>query len=123
MPHAHHASVEFSWISAGLILAALIYLRGWLRLRRLDLDGVQAWHAGGFMLGLFLIWLAIASRLSALDHEMLTAHMVQHLLLMTFAAPSILLGKPVKTLIHGTPQRLVQVMGRLFQSIGMHHVL
>jgi putative membrane protein len=123
MPHAHHASVESSWVSASLILAALLYLRGWIRLRRLDLDGVQAWHAGGFMLGLFLIWLAIASRLSALDHEMLTAHMVQHLLLMTFAAPSILLGKPVKTVIHGMPQRLVQVMGRLFQSIGMHHVL
>jgi putative membrane protein len=123
MPHAHHASVEFSWISAGLILAALIYLRGWLRLRRLDLDGVQAWHAGGFILGLFLIWLATASPLSSLDHESLTAHMVQHLLLMTFAAPSILLGKPVKTLIYGMPHRLVQVMGRLYESAGVHHVL
>jgi putative membrane protein len=119
MPHAHHASVEFSWISAGLILAALIYLRGLLRLRRLDFDGVQAWHAGGFILGLFLIWLATASPLSSLDHESLTAHMVQHLLLMTFAAPSILLGKPVKTLIYGMPHRLVQV----FQSAGVHHVL
>ena len=122
MPHAHHASVEFSWISAGLILAALIYLRGWLRLRRLDLDSVRAWHAGGFILGLFLIWLATASPLSSLDHESLTAHMVQHLLLMTFAAPSILLGKPV-TLIYGMPHRLVQVMGRRFQSAGVHHVL
>src|ERR1700692_3971625 len=123
MPHAHHASVEFSWISAGLILAALIYLRGWLRLRRLDLDGGQAWHLGSFILGLFLIWRATASPLSSLDHEALTAHMVQHLLLMTFAAPSILLGKPVKTLIYGMPHRMVLVMGRLFQSAGVHHVL
>jgi putative membrane protein len=123
MPHVHHASVAFSWISAALILAALIYLRGWLRLRRLDLEGVQAWHAGSFILGLFLIWLATASPLSSLDHESLTAHMVQHLLVMTFAAPSILLGKPVKTLIYGMPHRLVQVMGRLFQSTGVHHVL
>jgi putative membrane protein len=123
MPHVHHASVAFSWISAALILAALIYLRGWLRLRRLDLEGVQAWHAGSFILGLFLIWLATASPLSSLDHESLTAHMVQHLLLMTFAAPSILLGKPVKTLIYGMPHRLVQVMGQLFQSAGVHHVV
>jgi len=121
--HAHHASVESSWVSASLILVALIYLRGWLRLRRLNLDGVQAWHAGAFTLGLFLVWLATASLLSSLDHESLTAHMVQHLLLMTFAAPSILLGKPVKTLIYGMPHRLVQVMGRLFQSAGVHHVL
>ncbi len=123
MPHAHHASVESAWVSAGLILAALIYLRGWLRLRRFNLDCVQAWRAGGFVLGLLLIWLAIASPLSALDHEILTAHMVQHLLLMTFAAPSILLGKPVKTLIYGMPHRLAQVMGRLFESAGVHHVL
>jgi putative membrane protein len=123
MPHVHHASVAFSWISAALILAALIYLRGWLRLRRLDLEGVHAWHAGSFILGLFLIWLATASPLSSLDHESLTAHMVQHLLLMTFAAPSILLGKPVKTLIYGMPHRLVQVMGQLFQSAGVHHVV
>jgi putative membrane protein len=123
MPHAHHVSVEFFWISASLIFAALIYLRGWLRLRRLDADGVQAWHGGGFILGLFFIWLAIASPLSALDHEMLTAHMIQHLLLMTFAAPLILLGAPVKTLLHGLPHRLVHGMGRLFQSAGVRHVL
>jgi len=122
MPHAHNASVEFSWISAGLILAALIYLRGWLRLRRLDLDGVQAWHAGGFILGLFLVWLATASLLSSLDHESLTAHMVQHLLLMTFAAPLILLGAPVKTTLYRLPHRLVQVMGRAFQSTGLHQL-
>src|SRR6266853_804412 len=121
--HAHHASVESFWISAGLILAALIYLRGWLRLRRLDLDGVQAWHAGGFLLGLFLIWLATASPLSSLDHEMLTAHMVQHLLLMTFAPPLILLGASLKTLLYGLPHRLVQVMCRLSPSAGVHHVL
>src|SRR5882757_3818659 len=122
MPHAHHASVELFWIAAGLILAAVIYLRGLLRLRRLDLDGVQAWRAGGFILGLFLIWLATASPLSSLDHESLTAHMVQHLLLMTFASPLILLGASLKTLFYGLPRRLVLVMGRSFQSTGFHHV-
>src|SRR6267154_3704001 len=122
MPHAHHASVEFSWIAAGLILVALVYLRGLPRLRRLDVDGVQAWHAGGFILGLFLIWLATASPLSLLDHESLTAHMVQHLLLMTFAPPLILLGASLKTLLYGLPRRLVLVMSRSFQSTGFHHV-
>jgi putative membrane protein len=122
MPHAHHASVESFWVSASLILAALVYLRGWLRLRRLNLDSVRSWRAGGFMLGLFLIWLAIASPLSALDHEMLTVHMVQHLLLMTFAAPLILLGAALKTLLYGLPYRLVKIMGRSFQSTGLHQV-
>jgi putative membrane protein len=122
MPHAHHASVGSAWVSASSILAALIYLRGWVRLRGLNLDSVQTWRAGGFMLGLFFIWLAIASPLSALDHDMLTAHMVQHLLLMTFAPPLILLGASVKTLMYGMPHRLMQSMGRQFQSAGLHHV-
>src|SRR5258708_18192102 len=98
MPHAQHASIESFWVSASLILVALIYLRGWLRLRRLTLDSVQTWHAGGFMLGLFLTWPAIASPLSALDHQMLTAHMAPHPLLISFSAPSVFLGAPVTTL-------------------------
>ncbi len=122
MPHTHHASLESAWVSAGLILAALLYLRGWLRPRRLDLDRVQAWRASNFILGLFLIWVAIGSPLSALDHESLTAHMVQHLLLMTFAPPLILLGAPVKTFVYGLPHRFAQVVGQLFQSTGLHKV-
>jgi putative membrane protein len=122
MPHTHHASVESAWVSAGLILAAFIYLRGWLRLRRLDLDRVQDWRVGGFILGLFLIWLAIGSPLSTLDHESLTAHMVQHLLLMTFAPPLILLGSSLKTFVYGLPHRFVQGVGQLFQSTGLHQL-
>ena len=122
MPHTHHAWVESAWVSAGLILAALIYLRGWVRIRRLDRDRIQVWRASSFILGLFLIWVAIGSPLSALDHESLTAHMIQHLLLMTFAPPLILLGASVKTLLYGLPHRLVQAMGHSFQSTGVPQV-
>jgi len=122
MPHTHHASVQSAWISAGLILAALLYLRGWLHLRRLELDRFQAWRASSFMVGLFLIWMAIGSPLSALDHESLTAHMVQHLLLMTLAPPFILLGASGKTFVCGLPHRFVQVISQLVHSTGLHHV-
>jgi putative membrane protein len=122
MPHTHHASVESAWVAAGLILAALIYLFGWVRVRRLDRDSVWGWRAASFTLGLLFIWIATASPLAALDHDMLTAHMVQHLLLMTFAPPLILLGASVKTLVYGLPHRFVQVMGQSFQSIGLHQV-
>jgi putative membrane protein len=121
MPHAHHASVESAWVSAGLILAELIYLRGWVRLRRLGLDSVGGWQAASFTFGLLLIWIATASPLAALDHDMLTAHMVQHLLLMTLAPPLIWLGAG-ETLPYGLPHRLVQVAGQAFQSTGLHQV-
>ena len=122
MPHTHHASVESAWVSAGLILAALIYLRGWVRIRRLNRDSLGGWRSASFTLGLLFIWVATASPLAALDHDMLTAHMVQHLLLMTFAPPLILLGAPVKTSVYGLPHRFAQAMGKLFQSTGLHQV-
>jgi putative membrane protein len=122
MPHTHHAWVESAWVSAGLILAALIYLRGWVRVRRLERDSVGGWRPASFTLGLLFIWVATASPLAALDHQMLTAHMIQHLLLMTLAPPLILLGVPAKTLLYRLPHRLVQVMDRAFQSAGLHQV-
>jgi cytochrome c oxidase assembly factor CtaG len=57
--------------------------------------------------GLFSLWAAVGSPLAVLDHQFLTAHMVQHLLLMTVAAPLILLGAPVMMLLRGSPQRSV----------------
>jgi putative membrane protein len=61
------------------------------------------------------IWIATASPLAALDHDMLTAHMAQHLLLMTLAPPLILLGMPRKPLADGllqsgTMQQLTSVL-------------
>jgi len=122
MPHNHHASVESAWVSAGLILGALTYLRGWVRARRLDRDSVGGWRVASFTLGLLLIWVATASPLAALDHDMLTAHMVQHLLLMTFAPLLILLGASVETFVYGLPDLFVQVMGQWFQTTGLHQV-
>jgi putative membrane protein len=45
-------------------------------------------------LGIGALWIAVASPVAHLDHHLLTAHMVQHLLLMLMAAPLILLGAP-----------------------------
>jgi putative membrane protein len=103
--HLHHSASDSFWVSGALILASLVYLRGWLCLRRHEHDNVEGWRAGSFVFGLVSIWIATASPLAALDHEMLTAHMVQHLLLMTLAPPLILLGIPRKQSAHGLSQR------------------
>jgi putative membrane protein len=44
--------------------------------------------------GVVALWIAVASPVAHLDHHLLTAHMVQHLLLMMVAAPMIMLGAP-----------------------------
>src|SRR6202050_5283305 len=106
--HIHHGASESVWVSSALIFAAFLYLRGWLGIRRQDHGNVEGWRAGSFALGLLFIWIATASPLAELDHDMLTAHMVQHLLLMTLAPPLILLGVPVTPLVHGSLQRFLR---------------
>ncbi len=98
--HVHHGDSELFWITSALIFVLLAYLRRWLRLRTHEHDKVEAWRVGSFVLGIFFIWIATASPLAALDHELLTAHMVQHLLLMTLAPPLILLGMPRRAIGH-----------------------
>src|SRR5207302_1032551 len=63
MQHAHHVGFESLWASAALILAWLVYLRGWLCVRRLHLDTIELWRAGSLLFGLFFIWVAAASTL------------------------------------------------------------
>jgi len=99
-----------------VVLAGFVYLRGWLHLRSVPVDVIASWRAGSFFLGLFLIWVALGSPLAAFDEELLTVHMIQHLLLMTVAPPLILLGAPLMPLLHGLPVRFVQsVLGPLFR--------
>jgi putative membrane protein len=116
MSHIHHGASESFWISSALIFASLVYLRGWLRFRRNERNTVGGWRATSFLFGLFFIWIATASPLATLDHEMLTAHMVQHLLLMTLAPPLILLGIPRKPLAHSLFPRFSQPINRPSRS-------
>jgi putative membrane protein len=114
--HIHHGASESFWVSSALIFAAFLYLRGWLGVRR-DRGKVESWRAASFVSGLLFVWIATASPLAAFDHDMLTAHMVQHLLLMTLAPPLILLGMPRRPLAHGLLQRFLQAIGLRSESM------
>src|SRR5262249_53441407 len=99
-------------ITLGLVATALVYLRGWLGLRSTSPDAIPAWRAGAFLLGLVPIGIALAPPLASCDAGSLTGHMVQHLLLMTFAPPFLFLGEPVRALQHGLPSRVSAVLAR-----------
>jgi len=93
-------------LTVAFVCLALVYVRGWLRLRSSSVHAIGGWHAAGFLLGLSLIWIAVASPLASCDAELLTVHMVQHLLLMSLAPPLIWLGEPVQPLLCGLPRRV-----------------
>jgi putative membrane protein len=91
-------------VNASLCLAIVVYARGWIRLRATFPKLISAWRLAAFLAGVAGIWLAIGSPLEAFDDVSLTAHMVQHLLLMSFSPPLILLGWPALPLLRGSPQ-------------------
>ena len=105
-------------MSTILLIVALVYYRGWVRLRELLPTVRSGWWPFGFIGGLFALWAAIESPLAALDEELLSVHMVQHLLLSVVAAPLILLGAPALPLLHGVPRRFMlrDALGRLLRS-------
>ena len=99
-----------------LALLAFVYVRGWLRLRSPSFEVIDRWRAAGFLLGVCLIWIAVASPLASADAHLLTVHMVQHLLLMSLAPPLIWLGEPVRPLLWGLPRRIGETVALpLFQ--------
>src|SRR5215813_12350851 len=98
--HAAHRSMGLELVVlAGLVLLAGVGVRGWMRRRRsLPLPG---WRLAAWLTGLGLVWLATASPLAGLDRALLTAHMLKHLVLMTVAAPLLLVSEPIALLSSG----------------------
>jgi putative membrane protein len=69
-----------------------------------------------FLLGLAVLWLAIASPLDGLADVSLSSHMVQHLLLISAVPPLLLLGWPVVPLLRGLPGWILRpVLGPLLR--------
>src|SRR5215470_3559506 len=120
MSSTSHIAMGFSLSSGAVILGALvlvsfIYVRGWRRTPVVSASAIPSWRLASFLLGMFSIWAALASPLVAYDHDLLTVHMIQHLLLMTFAPGLILLGEPLLSFWNGLPGLGRNVFGPLFR--------
>ena len=96
-------SIPF-WATLGVLLTAILYIRGWRGLAYLRSTLLPDWRLACFLAGLASLWLAIASPLDAFANFLLTAHMIQHLLIMLVAPPLILLGSPQNPLLRGLPR-------------------
>jgi cytochrome c oxidase assembly factor CtaG len=62
------------------------------------------WRVVAFLSGLASVWAALASPLDVFNGFLLTAHMLQHLVLMMVAPPLLLLGAPLIPIVRGLPR-------------------
>jgi putative membrane protein len=112
---------EIPWaVTCALMVTALIYIRGWSRIRRTRPALFPGWRLLAFLSGIFAIFVAVASPLDTFSESLLFMHMAQHFVLMSVAPPLIVLGAPVVPMLRGLPRWLIRGLGPLF-SRGILH--
>lgn len=94
------------WLTLATLLTAALYLRGWLALRKTRPEQFNGTRLLFFMSGMASLWLSVGSPLDAFADVLLSAHMVEHLILMSIVPPLVLLGQPVVPLLRGLPRFL-----------------
>lgn len=99
---------SWSWepsIILGLVVAGWLYARGLTALwTQAGVGrGVRCWQAAAFAGGLAALVIALVSPLDALADDLVSAHMVQHLLLIVVAAPLLVLGRPLVAALWALP--------------------
>src|ERR1700679_3971496 len=115
------------FLTTTVVLVAVVYVRGWFVIRRTRAAQFPAWRLAAFVLGLATIWVSIGSPLDGFADALLSAHMIEHLLLMSFVPPLLLLGQPVVPMLRGLPRPFTRkILGPLIrlQSLrGLAHWL
>jgi putative membrane protein len=94
------------FLTTALLLSVILYTRGWYAIRKTRTALFPTWRLVCFNLGIATIWLSIASPMDGFADALLSAHMVEHLLLMSFVPPLLLLGYPQVPLLRGLPHAL-----------------
>ena len=89
-------------------LVSAIYVRGWHAIRKTRPTYFSDMRLMSFLCGMLVLWLSIASPIDGFADVLLSAHMVQHFLLMSVVPPLIVLGAPVVPLLRGLPRSLVK---------------
>jgi putative membrane protein len=99
------------------LFSAIVYTCGWFAIRRTRRAQFPDWRLASFLTGLAVLWLAIGSPMDGFADALLSAHMVEHLLMMSFVPPLLLLGAPQVPMLRGLPRVFtVNLLGPLLRS-------
>lgn len=98
------------WLTSSIVVTAVVYVRGWLAIRRTRRAQFGDLRLESFLGGLCLLWIATASPLDGFADSLLAVHMVEHLLLMSAIPMLLLYGLPVVPLLRGLPGPLKRLL-------------
>lgn len=105
-------------VAFSTLLAVWFYLRGlssiWSKVGRGN--GIRRWRVASFAGGVGSLILALCSPVDDAGNQLLAAHMLQHMLLILFAAPLLVLGAPLPVLANGLPRDWRAAPARLVRS-------
>lgn len=106
----------WSWepeLLLGLALAGWGYARGLSALwQRAGFGrGIHHWRAVAFAAGLVALFVALISPLNGLSAALVSAHMVQHLVLVLIAGPLLVLGAPLVPFLWALPKPMRRALG------------
>ena len=105
-------SFRWDFLLIASFLAAT-YFVGWKRLRVRNVRIAPGWRLSLYLTALVSLAAALISPIDALAERYLSAHMVQHLLLLMIAPPLFLLANPLAASLWGLPKRLRGRVARL----------
>lgn len=95
-------------VCATLAILALVYWRGWRRIRRTRPQLFPPWRLACFLGGVAALVIAVASPLDTFSDQLLVLHMAQHFVLMSVAPPLIVLSAPTTPMLRGLPRWFVR---------------
>lgn len=102
-------------LAVALVASALLYGWGWWRVRRAQRP-FPRYAPLAFGAGLLTIAAALFGPVDDLSDASLSWHMVQHLSLITLAAPLLLIGAPVRLALAALPPRGAALLARVLNS-------
>lgn len=106
-----------------MLLVAGVYGAGLARLWRRAGPGrgIETWRAGCFVGAMLALSLALIWPLDVLGGVLLSAHMLQHLLLTVVAAPLLVLSAPLTAALWALPRAGRRVTGVVARTAAMRH--
>jgi putative membrane protein len=100
-------------VLAPLVVMAVLYARGFVKMRSRGSRGASWTRLACFSGGLAALLVALVSPLDAMSDALFSAHMVQHLVLIVVVPPLLIAGRTLSTSMVGLPSRVRLTAGRI----------